>query len=77
MTLAYSPGHLPPKKRTFMLGDKELPCPDGGSSAAVQITYTIDELNCHNRTFYFSSAEEASTVGRAIEKVLSHARDKE
>lgn len=67
----------PTKKRTFILGDKELPCPGNGASAAVQISWSINEMNCNNRVFYFNSSEEASLVGNTIDSILRKARDKE
>lgn len=59
----------PPKKRTFMLGDKELPCPDKNKGG-----YQISLISSRH---FFSDFHDAQKVANAIDAILTEARDKE
>lgn len=58
----------PTKKRTFMLGDKELPCP----SVITDHTLHVDEV-----VFSFKTEEDRYKVKCEIVNLLTEARDKE
>lgn len=58
-----------PKKRTFMLGDKELPCPDKNKGG-----YQIALISSKH---FFSDFHDAQKVANAIDEILTAARDKE
>ena len=59
----------PIKKRTFMLGDKELPCPDKNKGG-----YQISLISSRH---FFSDFHDAQKVANAIDAILTEARDKE
>lgn len=59
----------PSKKRTFMLGDKELPCPDKNKGG-----YQISLISSRH---FFSDFHDAQKVANAIDAILTEARDKE
>lgn len=59
----------PTKKRTFMLGDKELPCPDKNKGG-----YQIALISSKH---FFSDFHDAQKVANAIDEILTAARDKE
>lgn len=59
----------PTKKRTFMLGDKELPCPDKNKGG-----YQIALISSKH---FFSDFHDAQKVANAIDEILTTARDKE
>ena len=57
----------PIKKRTFMLGDKELPCPDKNKGG-----YQISLISSRH---FFSDFHDAQKVANAIDAILTEARD--
>ena len=57
----------PAKKRTFMLGDKELPCPDKNKGG-----YQISLISSRH---FFSDFHDAQKVANAIDAILTEARD--
>ena len=59
----------PTKKRTFMLGDKELPCPDKNKGG-----YQISLISSRH---FFSDFHDAQKVANAIDAILTEAREKE
>ena len=59
----------PIKKRTFMFGDKELPCPDKNKGG-----YQISLISSRH---FFSDFHDAQKVANAIDAILTEARDKE
>ena len=60
----------PKKKRTFDLNGQQLPCP----SDEILCACTLDFLG---NDFYFESMEDRNKVEKAINDLLSNARDKE
>lgn len=65
----------PTKKRTFMLGDKELPCPLKNEPCADNLNYST--LCNDGHEFYFESCEDKTAWRKAITYFLASARDKE
>ncbi len=59
----------PTKKRTFMLGDKELPCPVDAKDGTCLVV--------GNKIFYFKTWEEGVLVNQALIELLTTARDKD
>jgi len=58
------------KKRTFMLGDKELPCPVKNEDAP-------QKLCIWGQNFYFDTVGHDAVWREAIREILTKARDKE
>ena len=66
----------PTKKRTFILGDKELPCPVYQSDNIVKIIIDT-EKECVTSYFGFETHEDAQKVYLSVLNPLATARDKE
>lgn len=63
----------PTKKRTFMLGDKELPCPLKNEPCADNLNYAT--LCNDGHEFYFESCEDKTKWRKAITYFLTEARE--
>jgi len=61
----------PPKKRTFELNGKQLPCPSNNEFCD---TYMLDIIGVN---YYFESMEDRNIVARELLNLIADARDKD
>lgn len=71
----------PTKKRTFMLGDKELPClakkpPMNSHSLVVELRHT-DEWMLQKHVFWFDNNNDAYLINEQLCEFLTQARNKD